>query len=76
MDKDKSFYEELRTTEAIDLRDERGKSHNLALILVEFVLALLSNRDGNMSSIHRHMDAHHAQVCCFLGLEDAVPKKR
>jgi len=76
MDKDISFFEELRTNEAIDLRDERGKSHNLALILVEFVLALLSNRDGNMSSIHRHMEAHHVRVCRFLGLEDEAPKKQ
>jgi len=76
MNKDSTFYEILQKDKEIDLRDNRGKQHNLALILVEFIIALLCNRDGKLSSIHRHMKAHHTQVVAELALEDAVPKKQ
>jgi len=76
MAKTKTFFEELQTNEKIDKRDSRGKVHNLSLILVELVLALLSNRDGNQSSIHRHMVKHHQQVVSELGLSSTAKKKR
>lgn len=71
-----SFFEQLQADGNIDLRDARGRHHNLPLILLEFTLALLCNRDGNMSSIHRHMKVHHGEVCRFLGMSDDVPQKR
>lgn len=30
---------------------------------------MLSNRDGNLSSIHRHLEFHHEQLLDFLGIE-------
>lgn len=75
--KTKTFFEELQSNTKIDKRDKRGQKHpNLALILVELVCALLSNRDGNQSSIHRHMVKHHDKLVAELGLEGAVPKKQ
>ncbi len=76
MSKIKTFFEALQTTPEIDMRDNRGKTHNLPLILLEFVCALLCNRDGNQSSIHRHMQAHHQRLSEELGLMDTVPKKQ
>jgi len=75
-DKTKTFFEELQSNEKIDKRDNRGKVHKLALILVELTLALLSNRDGNQSSIHRHMGKHHKKVVKELGLCCTAPKKQ
>lgn len=74
--KTKTFFEELQSNTKIDKRSNQGKTHNLPLILVELVCALLSNRDGNQSSIHRHMDKHHPKLVAELGLEDTVPKKQ
>lgn len=68
MNKSTTFYEDLLNNSEIDSRDNRGKSLNLPLMIVEFSLALLSNRDGNMSSIHRHMVAHNEAVIEFLNL--------
>ena len=73
--KSTTFYEKVQENKKIDLRDNRGKVHNLALILTEFILALLCNRDGNLSSIHRHMDNHHSLVVKYLAL-DVAPQKQ
>ena len=64
-----SFFEKLQNCEGLDLRDNRGKRHDLAIILLEVTLAILSNRDGKMSSIHRHLQKHHNQLLEFLDLE-------
>ena len=76
MSKTKTFFEALQENPEIDMRDNRGQTHNLPLILVEFVCALLCNRDGNKSSIHRHMQAHHKRLSEELGLVGTVPKKQ
>jgi len=73
--KTKTFFEELQLNTKIEKRDKRGQTHKLSLILVELVFALLSNRDGNQSSIHRHMAKHHDKLVAELGLGDTVPKK-
>jgi len=70
-----TFYEKAQKTSNLDLRDNRGKVHDLALMLTEFILALLCNRDGNLSSIHRHMENHHSLVVDYLGLETAPQKQ-
>ena len=54
----------------MDLRDNRGKEHDLAVILMGVMLAILSNRDGNLSSLHRHMENHYAQLLEELKLEN------
>ena len=46
--KNTSFYEKLQSCQGLDLRDKRGKRHELAIILVGVTLAMLSNRDGKM----------------------------
>lgn len=74
--KSTTFFECLQNDEALDLRDNRGKRHDIALILTQFVMAILCNRDGKLSSIWRHMNAHYAEVIFQLGLCDTVPKKR
>ena len=68
--KNSSFYEKLQKCEGLDLRDKRGKRHELAIILLGVTLAILSNRDGKMSSLHRHMRKHHEQLLEFLAVED------
>ena len=76
MNKSTTFYKALQNEERLDLRDNRGKKHKACVTLVEFVIALLCNRDGKLSSIHRHMSAHHEQIVLELGVENSVPKKQ
>ena len=65
----RSFFEKLQKAEGLDLRDNRGKRHDLAVILVGVTLAVLSNRDGCLSSIHRHLVNHYGSLCVVLGVE-------
>ncbi|MEO8074536.1 MAG: ISAs1 family transposase [Acidobacteriota bacterium] len=65
----RSFFEKLQSVEGLDLRDNRGKRHDLAVVLVGVVIALLSNRDGNLSSIHRHLKNHYERLVFCLGAE-------
>ena len=51
------------------MRDSRGKRHELAVVLVGVAIALLSNRDGNLSSIHRHLRNHYEKLAAHLGIE-------
>lgn len=73
--KSTTFYAKAQRSNKLDLRDIRGKIHDMPLILTEFALALLCNRDGNLSSIHRHMKNHHETVVNFLELETAKKKQ-
>lgn len=66
-DKETTFYSELEKLTGIDSRDNRGKRHDLSMILLGLTLALLSKRDGNLSSIHRHMKNHYVKTCEFMG---------
>jgi predicted transposase YbfD/YdcC len=66
-DKETTFFEELSQLPNLDERDNRGKRHDLSLVLLGFTLALLSKRDGCLSSIHRHMKRHYAATCVFVG---------
>jgi predicted transposase YbfD/YdcC len=65
----RSFFYKLQNTEGLDLRDNRGKRHDLAVILIGVMLAILCDRDGNMSSIHRHMENHYEKLMDALSLE-------
>ncbi len=65
-----TFYEELQNKEGLDLRDKRGKRHNLALVLLGVILALLRYRDGTLSSIHRSMENNQVKLCAALGVDN------
>jgi predicted transposase YbfD/YdcC len=65
----RSFYLELQSCKELDLRDNRGKRHNLAFTLFSLCIALLRKRDGNLSSLHRSMQNKHSELCACLGIE-------
>lgn len=65
----RSFFEKLQNEKGLDLRDNRGKRHDLAVVLVGVMLALLSNRDGNLSSIQRYVRNHYERLVEVLGVE-------
>ncbi len=65
----RSFFEKLQNEKGLDLRDNRGKRHDLAVVLVGVMLALLSNRDGNLSSIQRYVKNHYERLTEVLGVE-------
>ena len=64
-----SFYQALQGAPDFDLRDQRGKIHDLPLILLGLTLSLLRGKDGNLSSIHRGMQHTHQGLCTFLDIE-------
>jgi hypothetical protein len=72
----RSFFEKLQSAEGLDLRDNRGKRHGLDIVLVGVTLAVLSNRDGNLSSIHRHLVNHYEKLMTYLELEKRSPISR
>ena len=54
-DQDRAFFDLLNQQTELDQRDNRGKKHSLAFVLMGVVMALLAGRDGNLSAIQRHM---------------------
>lgn len=72
----KSFFQKLQSAEGLDLRDSRGKRHELAVILVGVTLGVLSNRDGTLSSIWRHLVNHYEPLMSVLELEAQSPVSR
>lgn len=68
-DDSRSFFQKLQCAEGLDLRDSRGKRHELAVVLVGVTLAVLSNRDGCLSSIQRHLQNHYEKLVRVLGVE-------
>ena len=72
----RSFFEKLQNEKGLDLRDNRGKRHELAVVLVGVVLALSSNRDGNLSSIQRYVRNHYERLAEVLGVEKKTPVSR
>jgi hypothetical protein len=72
----RSFFEKLQNAEGLDLRDNRGKRHTLAVVLVGVTAAVLSNRDGFLSSIHRHLVNHYEKLVEALGVEKTRPVSR
>lgn len=65
----RSFFRILQKADGLDLRDNRGKRHESAVVLVGVTLAVLSNRDGCLSSIHRHLVNHYEKLAVVLGVE-------
>ncbi len=72
----RSFFEKLQSAEGLDLRDNRGKRHDLAVVLVGVTLAILSNRDGCLSSIHRHLVNYYEPLVVALGVAKRRPVSR
>lgn len=64
-----TFYQALQVSPDLDLRDQRGKIHDLPLILLGLTLSLLRGKDGSLSSIHRGMQHTHQTLCTFLEIE-------
>jgi len=47
-----TFFQMLRQTPGLDSRDNRGKKHDMAFVIMGLTLALLSGRDGKLSGLH------------------------
>ena len=52
------------------MRDNRGKRHDLALVLLGVILVMLRYRDGTLSSIHRSMENNRVKQCTALGIDN------
>ena len=61
-----TLFLSLQNNTELDLRDTRGKIHNLPIVLVGVILGLLRKRDGNLSSIHRAMKNTHEDLMKVL----------
>jgi predicted transposase YbfD/YdcC len=72
----RSFFEKLQNAEGLDLRDNRGKRHDLGVVLVGVTIALLANRDGCLSSIQRHLRNHYERLTAVLGVKKKRPVSR
>lgn len=53
----------------LDLRDNRGKRHDLSYVFLSLMLSFFRNRDGNLSSLQRSMANKNAELSECLGLE-------
>ena len=69
MEQETTFYEELQNHPTLDLRDNRGKFHDLPFIILGLIIGLLRNRDGNLSGIYRSMANNHSRLCRALGVD-------
>ena len=54
----------------ITVRPCGGKVHSIALVLSGLVLAICCERDGNLSSLHRHMVNQFSPLCHLTQQED------
>jgi hypothetical protein len=64
-----SFFLALQDNSELDLRDNRGKTHNMSLVLCGLIFALLRGKDGNLSAIHRSMARKQKELCSFLNID-------
>ena len=65
-EQNKSFFDQLQNIEGLDLRDTRGLRHELRIVLLGVTMAILSNRDGNLSSIHRYIVNHNTRILASI----------
>lgn len=61
-----TFFEQIKSCEGLDLRDNRGKRHCIGFVLLSLSISLLRNRDGNLSSLHRSMVNKQVELCQCL----------
>jgi hypothetical protein len=71
-----SFYEKIKICEGLDLRDDRGKKHCLAFVLLGVLIGLFRNKDGNLSSIHRSITNTNETLCHSLNVPLRKPVSR
>ena len=71
-----SFFDKLQNAEGLDLRDNRGKRHQLPFILFGVTLALLTGRDGNLSSIQRFLRNRNEALAEAAGVAQSAPVSR
>lgn len=83
MKQETTFYEDLQNCKNLDLRDNRGKRHKIALLLLSFTIALFRKRDacpdtsvGKLSSIWRSMKNKHKELCDSLSIDYTKPISR
>jgi hypothetical protein len=67
-----SFFLALQDNAELDLRDNRGKTHTMSVVLCGLIFALLRGKDGNLSAIHRSMVRKQNELCSFLGIDYQV----
>jgi len=70
MAQETTFYENLCNKEGLDLRDNRGKRHNLPLVLLAIMMAMMRHRDGSLSSLHRSLKNNHDKLCEALSIDN------
>ena len=75
-EQNKSFFDQLQNVEGLDLRDTRGLRHELRVVLLGVTMAILSNRDGNLSSIHRYIVNHNARILASINYSTHRPISR
>ena len=71
-----TFYQLLEQTPGLDMRDNRGKVHSIALVISGLVMALCCGRDGKLSSLHRNMVNHFTALCKATNSSQAKPISR
>jgi predicted transposase YbfD/YdcC len=75
-EQNKSFFDQLQNVEGLDLRDARGLRHELRVVLLGVTMAILSNRDGNLSSIHRYIVNHNTRILTSINYSTHSPVSR
>ena len=75
-EQNKSFFDQLQNVEGLDLRDTRGLRHELRVVLLGVTMAILSNRDGNLSSIHRYIVNHNTRILTSINYSIHCPISR
>ena len=75
-EQNKSFFDQLQNVEGLDLRDTRGLRHELRVVLLGVTMAILSNRDGNLSSIHRYIVNHNTRILTSINYSTHCPISR
>lgn len=64
-----SFFLALQGNSELDLRDNRGKTQDMSVVLCGLIFAILRGKDGNLSAIHRSMARKQKELCSFLGVD-------
>jgi len=52
MEQETTFYEDLQKCKDLDFCDNRVKRHNLALVLIGLILAILRNQNRILANVH------------------------
>lgn len=57
-----TFFTALQNSKTLDLRDNRGKKHKMPYVLLGITIAILRDKDGVLSKIHRSMVNTHDEL--------------